>query len=203
MSQRVYTGGDRINPVTSHDVKPNVKNGDFTLQFFNVNNGNIETYSKSDPILKDPSVLLKILAGSVVCFVLSISVITLILIPQLLKSLNQAHSIGSEATLIMAGTIFAIFLLALSFSWLIRSLREYVSARKLDLACIQVTGSIMDKWVEETDDELAYYVRYRYINQLNTRQIVNKRTFLQLERGDEVTVVYQVDRPFVSRLVVR
>ena len=85
--------------------------------------------------------------------------------------------------------------LILVFTWIFDLLIEYLTAHKLGQIGIRVTGSIMDKWVEETDNELIYYVRYSYINNLNTRQSVSEHIFHQLENGDRVTVVYRADQP--------
>jgi hypothetical protein len=150
--------------------------------------------------IPDSKLLLKNIVGSFMILTLSILAIVLLLFPKLSELVKGISSSRLVPATLLAGTLLVCLLFAIPLSWFVQSLVNYRNASSIDRMGIMVKGSILDKWVDESNDKLVYYVRYKYSVHLNARQAVDRDIFQQLNRDESVFVLHLEDLPHISRL---
>jgi hypothetical protein len=148
----------------------------------------------------EPQRLIRNIAGSFLILVLSVLTVLLLLLPEILDLFRQVFSSARESITILTGLLLAAFLVSLPAAWLVRSLLDYRTARALDRVGIVAKGSLMDKWVEEENGRLSYYIRYKFVIYMNAMQKVERETYERLGREESLYILHLEQRPWISRL---
>ena len=105
-----------------------------------------------------------------------------------------------EWSIALANVLLLGFLLAVSITLLVQSLVDYRNTRDLNRLGVVTKGLLVDKWVDVSDEKPVYRVRYKYLTQFHTVQIVGKDILQQLKRDENVQVLHLTQLPHISRL---
>lgn len=142
------------------------------------------------------------LLGAILILILSLLMVGNILLPDVLGMLVEA--IFSQNMLVWVTAIGSFllteFMLAFPIFLILQGFKYYRDGRALDQIGILTEGSITEKWIDESDGNLIYLVRYKYFLDLNAFQIVNQDIFQQLTCNQVINVVLLENAPYISRL---
>ena len=90
--------------------------------------------------------------------------------------------------MLLVSVSVVVYLLPIFIARFFRSVAEYQTAYSLDRAGVITYGSILDKWMDETDGSPVHYVRYRYTVHVNVKQKIDRDTYERLNRKDSVHI---------------
>ncbi len=149
----------------------------------------------------DTNILRNDLAGAFLILILFLLVVRIIFVPEILKLYNAAIVSQNISMWIafLGSTLLAGLLMTFPVFLIVQGIAYYRDARALDRIGILAKGSISEKWVDASDGNPIYQVRYNY-SCLNALQIVSKDVFQQLICDQSIDVLYLQHAPHVSRL---
>jgi hypothetical protein len=142
------------------------------------------------------------LLGAVLVFILALLMVGNILIPDVLRLLVEAifsQNILEWATAI-GSFLLTGFMLAFPIFLILQGFIFYRDSRALDQIGILTEGSIVEMWIDESENDPLYIVRYKYFLDLDALQMVNRDIFQQLTSNQEIGVLLLENAPYISRL---
>jgi hypothetical protein len=141
------------------------------------------------------------LLGAVLIFILALLMVGNILIPDVLRLLVEAMFIQNIPAWVttIGSFLLTVFMLAFPIFLILQGFKNYWDGRALDQIGILTEGSITEKWIEESDDNPIYFVRYKYFLDLNAFQVVNQDIFQQLTCDQVINVLLLENAPYISR----
>ena len=163
-------------------------------------NINFRTPFRGHTATPDIDQLVKKLASSFLIVFLSVLFTSIFVFPRLAALFRRASFSGSEiGILLVSVSVIANLLLFFSARFL-QAVAKYRTAHALDQAGVIIYGTILDKWMDETDGAPLYYVRYRYTVHINAKQKIDRDAYERLVRKDSACILHLENLPHISRL---
>ncbi len=153
--------------------------------------------------MPDSSVFRKNAIGAVVLLLISLALITFLLLPNVMNTINDAiRSHGMSEWLFVTASGFVIgFLIGFPLVLLVQSIVDYRRARDLERLGLMTKGLLVEKWVETLEDgKPVYRVRYKYLTYLKAVQTVDEETYKQIRENETLFILYLKHLPHISRL---
>jgi membrane protein implicated in regulation of membrane protease activity len=163
-------------------------------------NINFRTPFRSHTAIPDTDQLIKKFASSFLIVLLIILFASIFIFPRVAALFNRASLSVSEFGILLVSVSIAVYLLLFFIARFFRSAARYRTAHSLDRAGEITHGSIVDKWMDETNGTPVYYVRYKYTVHVNAKQKIDKATYEKLNRKDTACILYLENLPHISRL---
>lgn len=156
----------------------------------------------SVPSALNTKLLAKNLLGTFLILPLAFMLVVYVLLPEVLRLFVEADLLQSVAAWATAlGSLFlSVFILAFPVFLALQGFVYFRDARALDQNGVLAKGSIAEKWVDESDNDPIYHVRYKYFLDLDALATVNKDIFQQLACGQNIDVILLENAPYISRL---
>jgi hypothetical protein len=70
----------------------------------------------------------------------------------------------------------------------------------LDQRGVFIDAYILDKWVDHSDGRSIFCIRYKYLQNMDAVQTVNRIVFDRLIKGGNIKILVLEQLPYVSRL---
>jgi hypothetical protein len=144
----------------------------------------------------------KNLVGGILIFGISLATLKYLLLPEILNLLAhlKIHSEATEWLLLTGGILISAFLLTFPIFLIVQAITLFQQAKNLERNGKLIKGAVVEKWVDTTGWQQAYYVCYKYFEDIYAIQKVAKDIFLNLTDGQKVRILMLEQLPHISRM---